>query len=498
MEEFDPLSAIQVTVDSCGSRSSSHSDSPCVSGDSRDDHTRPWGAVIVLRGDFDVDGGHNMTEPQPASEQSRGQYRWGANFGIGAVGGLALAVVTLLVVIALWATQRESQVEVPTLIGMSRVNAEALLKDAGLNLGATSDEVSDQPVGTVLRTDPVAGAAIDQGAGVSLVLAIPVPAPAGSGNAEPPAEAPAADPEPPAAAPQARTEGSAQVVAGPIVVPPQVVVPPPVVASPPVVVYPPAPVPPPAPTLQPVPDVVGFDRSRAGRVLTDHRLSVGSVSEEVSAQHPGTVLWTNPRAGIAVRPGTPVDLVIAKRREVVVPAVVGLDRPRAARVLADEGLSVGSVTEEVSAQQPGTVLRTTPRAGTAVLPGSSINLVIAKRQQVVVRNVVGMDRAQATRVLTADGLSVGSVTEKESSKPAGTVLETDPTAGTTVSPGSAVNLVVAKAAKPKDPKPNDPKPENPKPKDPKDPTPKAGPANGSGTDGEATRSPSADRHRSDR
>jgi serine/threonine-protein kinase len=129
-----------------------------------------------------------------------------------------------------------------------------------------------------------------------------------------------------------------------------------------------------------------------------------------------------------------------------VPDVVGVDRARAARVLRDNGLSVGSVKEEVSDRPPGTVLRTDPRAGAAVWPGSSVDLVIAKRNdQVKVPNVVGMNRAQAARALQAAGLSVGSVKEEVSEKPPGTVLSTDPQADTPVRSGSAVNLVVAKA-----------------------------------------------------
>jgi serine/threonine-protein kinase len=114
-------------------------------------------------------------------------------------------------------------------------------------------------------------------------------------------------------------------------------------------------------------------------------------------------------------------------------------------VLRDDGLSVGSVTQEVSDRPAGTVLRTNPRAGTAVWPGSAVDLVIAQRgNQVKVPNVVGKDQAWAARALADDGLTVGSVTEKASTQPAGTVLNTNPTAGTAVRRGSSVDLVVAK------------------------------------------------------
>jgi serine/threonine-protein kinase len=125
--------------------------------------------------------------------------------------------------------------------------------------------------------------------------------------------------------------------------------------------------------------------------------------------------------------------------------VVGFDQYRAGRILAQDRLRVGSVVEEESNRPSGTVLRTDPRPGTAVWPNSTVDLVVAKSRQVAVPNVVGFKKAAAEYVLVNNGLKVGSVSEKESSKPAGTVLSTDPGTGVKVRSGSTVNLVIAKA-----------------------------------------------------
>ncbi|MGH3694064.1 MAG: PASTA domain-containing protein [Pseudonocardiaceae bacterium] len=158
--------------------------------------------------------------------------------------------------------------------------------------------------------------------------------------------------------------------------------------------------------------------------------------------------------------------------------MVGLDGWRAARMLADDGLSVGSVVEQESGERVGTVLRTNPSAGTAVRPGSPVGLVVAKRRAVEVPNVAGFDRWRAARALADDGLSVGSVMEEESDKKAGTVLRTTPSVGTTVRSGSPVGLVIAKAAAKKDPAEKDPAPKDLERKDseqkdlePTDPSP---------------------------
>jgi beta-lactam-binding protein with PASTA domain len=301
----------------------------------------------------------------------------------GSSGGIMLAgaglVVTLVVVSLLWwVSAQRPHVEVPNLVGMPRAQAEALLSGMGLKMRATYDQVSDQPVGTVLRTDPPGGQALDQDGGVSLTLASAPPTVApSSAVATPPVQesppvqaAPEAQQPPPAAPPRV------DVVPPAVVVPPPVVVAPPVVVPPPVVVQPPPP--PPAPALRPVPDVAGFDLVRARRALADSGLRVGSVIEVASKERPWTVLRTNPRAGVAVSPDSIVDLFVAKRIQVIVPSVVGLDRVRAERMLANDGLRVGSVTEEESNQPSSTVLRTNPRAGTEVAPGSTVDLVVVK------------------------------------------------------------------------------------------------------------------------
>jgi hypothetical protein len=63
---------------------------------------------------------------------------------------------------------------------------------------------------------------------------------------------------------------------------------------------------------------------------------------------------------------------------------------------------------------------------------------------VKVPNVVGLTQAQATAALAAAGLTKGNVTTAPSGTvPAGSVISQDPSAGTSVSKGSSVNLVVS-------------------------------------------------------
>jgi PASTA domain len=88
-------------------------------------------------------------------------------------GGLKLAGGGLgaLIVVAVWWFTQHQQTEVPNLLGLTRPAAEVQLRDKGLTLRDAHDEPSDQPDGTVIRTDPPPGSKVDQGSGISLFLA---------------------------------------------------------------------------------------------------------------------------------------------------------------------------------------------------------------------------------------------------------------------------------------------------------------------------------------
>lgn len=96
------------------------------------------------------------------------KWEWSASTGLKVAGGGLFGV---LVVVAVWWVTQHQQTEVPNVVGLSRVVAENQLRDKGLSLRETHDEVSTQPPGTVVRTDPPAGMKLDRDSGVVLFLA---------------------------------------------------------------------------------------------------------------------------------------------------------------------------------------------------------------------------------------------------------------------------------------------------------------------------------------
>jgi hypothetical protein len=131
---------------------------------------------------------------------------------------------------------------------------------------------------------------------------------------------------------------------------------------------------------------------------------------------------------------------------VAVPHVVGLTQTAAEAAIAGAGLAVGTVTTAHSATVPaGHVLGQHPGAGTNVAPGSAVDLIVSLGPApVTVPHVVGLTQAAAEAAIAGAGLVVGTVTTAHSATvPAGHVISQDPVDGTSVAPGSAVDLVVS-------------------------------------------------------
>jgi eukaryotic-like serine/threonine-protein kinase len=130
---------------------------------------------------------------------------------------------------------------------------------------------------------------------------------------------------------------------------------------------------------------------------------------------------------------------------ITVPNVVDLLQDDALRRLQEEGL-IGVVQfESHETVEVGTVIRTEPPAGTEVEPDSTIRVFVSSGpEEIEVPPVVGQTRADAERLITEAGLTVGQITERADATFAeGIVIEQDPPQGVRVGVDAPVNLVVS-------------------------------------------------------
>jgi ribosomal protein S11 len=139
--------------------------------------------------------------------------------------------------------------------------------------------------------------------------------------------------------------------------------------------------------------------------------------------------------------------VVTEPPSSVMPQVAGLTREQAEQALTDAGLVVREVREIPSAKPAGTVLRQARQAGTTVLAGTAVLLVVAAPYPQV-PSVVGQAKAAAVSHLQAAGFKVTVSTEVRTSGKNGVVLHQSPAGAELAMPGSTISVVVSSIVRP--------------------------------------------------
>lgn len=188
-----------------------------------------------------------------------------------------------------------------------------------------------------------------------------------------------------------------------------------------------------------VPNVTGWRLERAQQELGSDGFSVTYSERPTLEGAAGTVVSQTPAAGEFVDAGSRVALVVA--RAPVMPDIVGKTQAEAEEALTAEGIDY-QIVEEPGTGEPGRVLSATVGAGKTPTAGSVVQVAVGAA--LTVPEVVGKTQLEAQDALVQAGL-VG--TFKDAPAPSGTavgsVLSTDPGAGTTVEKGSTVTVYVA-------------------------------------------------------
>ncbi len=130
---------------------------------------------------------------------------------------------------------------------------------------------------------------------------------------------------------------------------------------------------------------------------------------------------------------------------VAVPNVVGMTTDQANQTLTSAGLKLGRETTQVSDAPPNTIISQNPVSGAQLQQGQGVAVVIsAGKEKVNVPNLIGLTSVNDARLALSDAtLNLGSVEERDSDAPQGSVIAQDPTASTSVDAGSRVNIAVS-------------------------------------------------------
>ncbi|WFE25752.1 Stk1 family PASTA domain-containing Ser/Thr kinase [Solwaraspora sp. WMMD791] len=236
-----------------------------------------------------------------------------------------------------------------------------------------------------------------------------------------------------------------------------------------------------------LPSLVGLPIEQARLEINNLRL----VSEETTREEPdctlNTVLDQSPEPG-QVEPGSEVALTVcAGPGTVQVPSLDGFTRDAAERALADRDLV--AEFEEVDSSAPKDQVVAVPAAGTAVEPGTVVEVHVSLNNLREVPNVVGRTEADAVAALENAGFDV-RVIDGDPVNPAdaGRVTSQSPSRGEQ-RVNSRVEIVVSQALEPEPPPSptSSPTPSSTPTSPPPDPG--DGDGGGGGTGGGGTGSP---------
>ncbi|MBO1737924.1 serine/threonine-protein kinase [Leifsonia sp. TF02-11] len=146
---------------------------------------------------------------------------------------------------------------------------------------------------------------------------------------------------------------------------------------------------------------------------------------------------------------------VAPPVSVTVPTLAGATRADAQARLAAAGLSAGAVREQDSSVAAGTVLSSSPEAGTAAPRGTAVVIVVASGFTTV-PDVAGRAGVAAGATLSAAGFAVAERTVADATVPDRTVLGTEPGAGARLALGSTVTVVLSQTPSTPAPTPTGP------------------------------------------
>ncbi|GAA1388069.1 hypothetical protein GCM10009599_00630 [Luteococcus peritonei] len=140
----------------------------------------------------------------------------------------------------------------------------------------------------------------------------------------------------------------------------------------------------------------------------------------------------------------------AEGRYTAMPALTSARQAEAQRIAGANGFTTEVVQQYSETVPKGTVISTDPAAGEKVLKESTVEVVVSRGpERHAMPSLVGLNREQASKAITDAQLVVGEVGEKYSETvPAGIVATVSQSPGTSLKPGTRINLVMSKGPQP--------------------------------------------------
>ncbi len=199
-----------------------------------------------------------------------------------------------------------------------------------------------------------------------------------------------------------------------------------------------------------LPDLVGKNVDIARQLLSAEGLETEVSKQEYHSDQPeGTIISQYPPADTKVKSGRIIKLGVSTgKKMVVVPALAGYSVRQAKLYIEAAGLSQGEIAWTYSDSLPEqVVVFSYPAVGSEVSSGTAINLMVNRGKlagMIYMPKVIGMQLADARKVIESLGLKVGVVSEvRNDNFLPETVMQQSVEENTELDPGEEIDLVVS-------------------------------------------------------
>jgi len=199
-----------------------------------------------------------------------------------------------------------------------------------------------------------------------------------------------------------------------------------------------------------VPNLVGKPIEEALELLAPLNSGLQKINERYDKKFaPGTVIQQFPSAGLTVREGKNIRVILSRGGEIIfIPNLSNQSLPRAEIALRRVGLGLGEVSQSYSLTiEKGKIIRQTPPAGSAVGKESLVNLVLSLGNppagMLLMPDFVNKDISEVERWAEENNLKIREEEDLNSTLPKGTILKQAPSPDTVITKGSEIKFVVS-------------------------------------------------------
>ncbi|WP_406722593.1 Stk1 family PASTA domain-containing Ser/Thr kinase [Streptomyces althioticus] len=197
------------------------------------------------------------------------------------------------------------------------------------------------------------------------------------------------------------------------------------------------------------PNFVGETKADAQKRADNTDLKLSFTEKPCENQTKGNICEQDPEAGTNVEKGDTISLVVSTGApKVAVPSVIGDKLEDAKAELEGEKYEfVVEVEEEISGEEPGTVIEQDPDLGQEVEKGTTVTLTVAKEEAKSTVPDVLTKSCEEAKAQMAENNLVGNCVDEETDDPnqVGKVIRTSPDRNNQVSKGSQVQIFIGKA-----------------------------------------------------